>query len=197
MNILKFLSVFLCFLMVVSCGNNTPAPKAIVVPSMIAVERGVSDVSKLNKDAKTTIDDQSKIIKDQKKEISNAVEKSKLLKENVSNNKPISQHEVDELFFILKSVEDRNMFIEEKNNDLFLNNKIQTPVIDRLKDDTEFATDQSIKKELETDELERKIIKQDAKIDSLSVYKRWVWGVIIIVLLFFIVKTAFRFYNPL
>lgn len=213
---MKFLVATLLSLFLFSCGHelsDIPTPP-------ISIESAKENITKTRESIDSSLDNNKKIqekiksqertITSQKLEIREALIRAEKIKEKVERLEQISKEDTFILAEQLKKVEERNMFLELETLDLGNINSQQLKDLEKAKKESENALEKVILKDNEVKELRqqntnltsnlqlknKEVLKLNKELSNAKVYKNWVIGLAVAIVLFLAVKLILSYYKP-
>lgn len=217
---MKKILIPLLGLFMVSCSPKIPIiPKApIVSESALAdlkkTQTGIDDSLDDNKKIKEKLKTQEKTIYSQKMEIEEALVQAEKIKEKVKKLEQVTNEDTYMLVEQLKKVHTRNLFLETATKDLVKTNENQLKILEDAKKDAQKTLEKLVKAESELGELRNQnahlagnlekqndeVLKLSADLATASVYKNWIIGVaifiIILIIVYVILAVAKKTINP-
>jgi DNA repair exonuclease SbcCD ATPase subunit len=217
---MKKILIPLLGLFIVSC-----APKISVIPKAPIVsesalkdlkrtQSGIDDSLDDNKKIKEKLKTQEKTIYSQKMEIEEALVQAEKIKEKVKKLEQVTNEDTYMLVEQLKKVHTRNLFLESETKDLVKTNENQLKILEDTKKDAQKTFEKLVKAESELRELRNQnvhlignlekrndeVLKLNGKLATASVYKNWIIGVvvfiIILIIVYIVLAVANKSVNP-
>lgn len=217
---MKKILIPLLGLFMISCSPKISViPKApIVSESALAdlknTQTGIDDSLDDNKKIKEKLKTQEKTIYSQKMEIEEALVQAEKIKEKVKKLEKVTNEDTYMLVEQLKKVHTRNLFLETETKDLVKTNENQLKILEDTKKDAQKTFEKLVKAESELGELRNQnahlvgnlekqnneVLKLSEKLATASVYKNWIIGVaifiIILIIAYIILAVAKKTINP-
>lgn len=217
---MKKILIPLLGLFMISCSPKISViPKApIVSESALAdlknTQTGIDDSLDDNKKIKEKLKTQEKTIYSQKMEIEEALVQAEKIKEKVKKLEKVTNEDTYMLVEQLKKVHTRNLFLETETKDLVKTNENQLKILEDTKKDAQKTLEKLVKAESELGELRNQnahlvgnlekqnneVLKLSEKLATASVYKNWIIGVaifiIILIIAYIILAVAKKTINP-
>lgn len=223
---MKNILLSLGIILLASCGNNItpetqippPPPKAdSAEKNMNNVDNGISNTISSNVRLEEKIKTQNQVILEQKMSIKNAIAKAEKMQEQILANEAITQIQTLDLIKELENADARNLFLEKENDELEKIRKEQELILKKLKDEFNFAQTKVIAKEKEADDLrnqnsflaknlqeknidveklQQELSKVKADAAKYKVYRNWVIGLAVALVLYIILTFVIKFYSP-
>lgn len=223
---LKVFPALILSLFLVGCwGNPTPPVTPPPVPKVEAVSPKVEQIGqkldetiKINKDLEDQLNKQKKIVTEQKIAIADAIAKAEKMKDKITANEILKEIDAIDLINDLKSVEARNLFLENQNTTLVSTNKTQEKELqnlrlkatealekakakekeaDDLRNNTIILTDSLSKANSQIEGLKKDLTKEKVKAATAGVYRNWIIGITSIFVLWTIAKNVLMIYFPM
>ena len=217
---MKKILIPLLGLFIVSCTPKISViPKAPIVSEsalkdLKRTQSGIDDSLDDNKKIKEKLKTQEKTIYSQKMEIEEALVQAEKIKEKVKKLEQVTNEDTYMLVEQLKKVHTRNLFLESETKDLVKTNENQLKILEDTKKDAQKTFEKLVKAESELGELRNQnanlignlekrndeVLKLNGKLATASVYKNWIIGVvvfiIILIIVYIVLAVANKSVNP-
>jgi hypothetical protein len=220
-------SVLLAVFIIFGCAPKTTPPSIIppppakiesVAPSLRKVSDGIDRTIETNTKIDTTIKQQRETVLRQKIKISETITKVEKLREKVLAEQLIKEIEVVEIINDLRTIEQRNLFLETQNGELENIRKDQAAILKMTKEDASITYRKLMDKENEANELrnqntflatnlttknqeaetlKKNLEKEKVKAAKASVYRNWIFGLVGGFVLWIIIKNVLMVYFPM
>jgi DNA primase large subunit len=166
----KRAALIIYFAFLTSC-----APRAIVAPALM--QATVSNVR-----ASEVIKTQGRAITEQKLSIQDALTRAELIKNKVIQNNAVLETDVAPLIDSIKTVQSRNLFLENSNADLTV-----------INDEQKASLNETVK---ESAAIQEELAKTKTLAAKSGVYRNWILGLAGAISLYFLVMGFLKIYKP-
>lgn len=218
--IIPFLFLFSCGPQLADSDANIPTPPPKIEssqPEIKDTDKNISDAKDVNTKISEKIQRSKEEFQKQKLNLEEAIAKAEKLKEKALSKKLITEIEMMDLISQLEKSKDRNLFLEEQNEDSEKFIETQRKSLQEADENIQKVSDKNIKLENNNEtlrsqnkDLGERIINQDEKIRkankdilklekeaaSAKVYRNWIWGIAGAFVVYTIVKNILMYYFP-
>lgn len=219
-------SLVVAVMLISGCAKDTPPVAIPVSPptkeSVVPSLRKVSDGIDRSLDSNSKIDSKIRELNDtvlkQKLTISETIAKAEKIREKALAEQLIKEIELIEIITSLKTIEQRNLFLETQNSELETIRKDQEAILKMTRDDASITYKKLIDKEneatqlreqnaflstnlnlknQEVETLKKDLSKEKVKSARANVYRNWIFSLVGGFVLWIIIKNVLMVYFPM
>lgn len=210
-----------CTNKVVTPSNDVPTtpPKVeSVIPSITTVDNRLDKLKESNVKLEEKLKSQNQTILEQKMALTNAISQTQKLREKILANEALLEIDAMNIIDQLEKAGERNLFLEKQNEELEKIRKDQDSILietkiklsdalvrismkeseaSTLRSQAEYLGTLVSKNNANIIELNKQLDKANKTAASAGVYKHWVIGIIVAVVLWTILKNVLMIYFPM